>query len=72
MSPLNLYPQYPMLKSERAFAAESGAETLAAGASWPCGSAVTYAVDPYCATSRVVTVPSRSAELPTHQHQPTK
>jgi hypothetical protein len=44
MSPLNLYPQYPMLKSERAFAAESwaeafaaesGAEAFAAGASWP-------------------------------------
>jgi hypothetical protein len=56
-----------MLKSERAFAAESGSATIAAGASCPCGSAATYALDPYCAMSRVVTVPSRSAELPPHQ-----
>jgi hypothetical protein len=49
-----------MLKSERAFAAESGSATIVAGASCPCGSAATYAVDPYCAMSRVLTVPSRS------------
>jgi hypothetical protein len=72
-----------MLKSERAFAARAAfaaaVVVVAAGwvalpgcASWPCGSAATYALDPYCAMSRVVTVPSRSAALPPHQHQPTK
>ena len=51
-----------MLQSERAFAGLSGAATSATGASWPCRSAATYAVDPYCATSRVVTVPSRALD----------
>jgi hypothetical protein len=71
-----------MLKSERAFAvraAFAAAVVVAAGwvalpgcASCPCGSAATYSLDPNCAMSRVLTMPSRSAALPPHQHQPTK